>query len=331
MKFGSESPTLDNSSSMHESRYRFVFDERERLGSSEHFWHFIFGYFLPILSSLLDKHLYDQSPPPIILVNDCGPKMNLIMTDTMRFLGIEVRFKKGLNATTADSWLTRFHNRAKAVLTSRGVSLDNEYRYVETERGILLPRWDIRLDQNRTHPTEFFGDLLRLREAIQSKAPAFSCCHFAEQAKNPEVLILKRSSPPAFYLNNGDAERKGYGTARRALVGLEEAAQVAEERGMRTLVYEPGAHNIACQIVRFGRCRGVLAIRGSELANMFWVPTDTTILMLNPEKMRHTPPQRALAKLLGLNLVELKIPSTKEVVLSEGHVLRFVREVERRE
>jgi hypothetical protein len=119
--------------------------------------------------------------------------------------------------------------------------------------------------------------------------------------------ILKRSQEPAFYaLEGGGAQRPTYGTSRRSLVGIEEAAVALSRQSQRVAVFEPGRHTLAAQIRTFRGCKGIVAIRGAELANIVWMDPGSKVIVINAGRFHlSAPPAQALAKLLGLEYVEI--------------------------
>ena len=91
----------------------------------------------------------------------------------------------------------------------------------------------------------------------------WSCCD--RNQANGKYLILRRSAEPSFYKAGGGAKFKSYGAGRRSLHGIEEGQAKLEALGVPSLVYEPGIHNLACQINHFSACAGVIGVRQSRV------------------------------------------------------------------
>ena len=56
------------------SQVRLYFDEREKLGSAEDYWHFFFGYYLPLMDYFLSAEKEGGTIKQYqFLLNNCGP------------------------------------------------------------------------------------------------------------------------------------------------------------------------------------------------------------------------------------------------------------------
>jgi hypothetical protein len=138
--------------------------------------------------------------------------------------------------------------------------------------------------------------------------------------------LLVRSAPHPFYDPRGGAQNAGYGTGRRSLTGIERCVEVLRREGIDASTYEPGAHDVFCQARTFAAARGIIAIRGAEFANAFWMKPDALLVMVNHEP-GGSPPQRGLAKLLGLvHYTEIDAPPSTPLVLDPGTVVPLVQQ-----
>ena len=63
-------------------------------GSAEHFWHFMLGYFLPLMRFLLQQQSAD---PAALRLYDCGPLMNRIVVEGLSHLRLRPEFDKSLS------------------------------------------------------------------------------------------------------------------------------------------------------------------------------------------------------------------------------------------
>ncbi len=168
---------------------------------------------------------------------------------------------------------------------------------------IVLDRWDVWLARGNVLDA-LKPLLLETRDAVAAMLAPWSCCrrHLAEG----KYLILQRSAEPSFYQAAGGAKVETYGTGRRCLLGIKEGQAQLEALGAPSLIYEPGAHNLACQINHFSVCTGVIGVRGAEFANALWMPAAAKIIMfLSSGLSNRDPPARSLARLLGHDYYEI--------------------------
>lgn len=264
----------------------FAWNEAPRSGSAEHYWHFLFGYLLPVSRQL------SRENPARANMFDCGPVMNEVMSGALQALSPATRVSLSKTAqwpSTLDEALARAQEQ-DAPEAGAGP------KYV-------VPRWDVWLlhgsETGRLKAT-LSGAAAVLRDALRGCA----CCR-AEGAVG-RYLILRRSAEPSYYQVGGPAQVPTYGAGRRTLRGLEEGAAALERLGWSNLIYEPGAHNLACQIAHFAGCAGVIGVRGAEFANLVWAPAGARVVMIQSAFFRaRAAPPLALAELLGLPTIEL--------------------------
>lgn len=141
-----------------------------------------------------------------------------------------------------------------------------------------------------------------------------------------KFLVLKRSEPPAFYREGGEARTKSYGTTRRALAGVDEAVAELKRLGLPVAVFEPGKESLATQIRAFHEASGIVAIRGAELANMIWMNPGARAVMLAPRAMQKQNRMPTLiAQIAKIDLVEIEV-DTEFPVLDGPSILPFLSE-----
>src|SRR5438093_24212 len=120
------------------------------------------------------------------------------------------------------------------------------------------------------------------------------------------VMDTKTAELAGYAPEGGRAERRTYGTSRRSLLGIEEAAVALSRQSHRVAVFEPGRHTLAEQIRTFRNCKGIIAIRGAELANIVWMNPTSKVIVINAGKFHlSAPPAWGLAKLLGIRYIEI--------------------------
>lgn len=260
------------------------FDTSVPYGSAEHYHHFLLGYLLPCVHTIseLTRTRPDADDQACKwLVRSCGPLMDRILEEALGSLGV------------------RYEVASAADLDVR-----------KATESVTVPRFDRLCAECAWHPRRH-----RSQGWWRHMMAAADCC--AMQLRGAEVhrihegayLLIRRSEQPEYYRRGGPAELDGYGTGRRSLLGIDEASDFLARRGIKAEVFEPGQHSLATQIDAFRRCRGIIAMRGAELANMVWLRPGARIFMFHPPMRSMRAPQSAIAALMGLDLVEMPVPA----------------------
>lgn len=211
--------------------------------------------------------------------------------------------------------------------------IDENDGLVSNVKSSFVPRWDIWIDElaagqqtgsDSVSPisdlsirllqlvskgikksgTRYLASITRVRDNTLARLGSFET---DEKLKSLEskYLILKRSAQPLFYMQGGQSEIPGYGTARRELKGIEEAGTYLNDRGIPAEIFEPGNHSYREQMVVFQRCRGVIGIKGAEFANLLWMRKGSKVIQIRPSVMQTNNMQKILADLLELDFCEL--------------------------
>lgn len=147
--------------------------------------------------------------------------------------------------------------------------------------------------------------IVRLKEDIENRIATVDttkelCNH------ESQYLILARSPEPEFYnKENGQSEITTYGTSRRALTNIEKTAEDLNKRNISVGIFEPGKHNLIDQIKVFQSCKGIIAIKGAEFANILWMQPSSHVILIKPDSMKTLNAQKELAVLLGLRYSEI--------------------------
>ena len=256
----------------------FYWDERIQYGSREHYWHFIFGYFLPLVDQLLNSELV---VPHSITISDCGPIMNKILKNMSTSLGIKVFFSKGL------------------------VVKSNEQIKISKEK-IILERYDLLLLNPNFHEY-IYSKFINIKKGLERYKSSLECCSYKCDNKKLKTsfLVIKRSPEPDYYKDSGSAEIKGYGEGRRVFSGLDEGVEYLNSIGIQSLIYSPGSHTLFCQMRYFSECKGIIGIRGAEFANLVWMKEGSFAYMFFHNIDNPDPPQRKLANLLNIKFFEI--------------------------
>lgn len=311
------------------SQIKLYFEERRRSGSVENYWHFMLGYYLPLMHYFLDAEKKQvEIAHSKFLIHNCGPIMNKIIEESLSELKINCAFMDDL--TLENPGERSFSRRVyRKLLRIFGRTTKRGYTCSKIDRDVVIPRWDLYLNANSSYPVSFLRTIANLKDSLQRILATACCC--PKDKMEGRFLLIKRSSQPSFYDDRRTGEWSGYGTGRRALLGLDEACEKLNSKGMETTIYEPGAHNMACQINHFLRCSGVIGVRGAEFSNMFWMRPNAKVILINSAWFKNRavdiPPQRKLASLLTLDYHEIQHKIEESPVLDAsllGQVIRII-------
>lgn len=301
--------------------YCLRFDRRITYGSPEHFFHFMWGYLLPAVHMMIAGTLPVKSR---FVFSSSGPVMDELTSDLMNLFdqaySIVQKSAAGEPQSCTEITVPRW---------DIGLLRDHLLNR-ETVASKHLLQMQAELDQNTMlldslKSTNFLPDLsaaiARVRSEVLNRVPAvedhnhldiYAECH----------LILARSNEPAYYAEGGEAEIPKYGTSRRALTGIHEAAQELRRRGIRAQVFEPGRYSLTEQIQVFRHCRGIVGIKGAEFANLIWMRPGSRAILIKPSVMDTPSVQMCLADVLGLHYAEIpegggSYPALKAIVIEK--------------
>ena len=287
-------------------RYLLSFDARRGTGVREHFFHYMWGYLLPAVHAILEirSGARGKAGENEYVFASCGPVMDARTEEMARLLGVphsivrDERCASGpeTSVVTVARWDVFLWQYAAYVGLPWGRAAARMLRDAFVDRSVPA------LVRSRRHVA---SAIARVREAVlqlvtapeRSPAEHDASCYY----------LLKRSAQPDYYAPGvGQATNPTYGTGRRSLVGLEAAARVLSQPSHRVAVFEPGSHTLADQIRAFRDCRGVIGIRGAELANIVWLDATSKVVVVNAGTFHlPAPPARGLAHLLGLRYAEI--------------------------
>lgn len=263
-------------------------------GSLEHYWHYLFGVVLPLAE--LSRRYPERLRGARILLESCGPVMDAVLTG----LGLDVALEvDDAPARIRRESELRFRLRSMVRRWRHALRLSSAWYPRLEARAIQLPRWDAYLRRKGSADARFVESLAAAARFVAGMAQGRGCCRTGSEGT---YLLLRRSDPPPYFSPDGPAghgAHSGYGSARRTLKGLEACRDALAEEGIRSAIYEPGSHDLACQIRHFASCSGIVGIRGAEFANMVWMSPDALVLMIAHGGMDRAP-QRTLATAMGL-------------------------------
>lgn len=311
-------------------KYYLKFDNSIGYGSPEHFFHFMWGYLLPALNEILniESHNYLKRVSKVFFVRSCGPVMNELLDEMFSLYNcnFEIFEQNDLDAANNfatimvprwDIWLRTlaeikdFQSRSKY----RKINLTNIS--IETILRLLKNR------KNRIFKWRFLASIQNVKRNTNYNIHNSLSASKINRARE-SYLIIKRSQQPTYYKTNGKAEVPTYGTARRALVGIEDALRDLRNNGISAEIFEPGKHSLAEQVMKFGNCRGIIGIRGAEFANLIWMKRRSKVIMIRPLNMTTPLVQEQLAVLMGLKYTEITTSEGSYPRLSADLILKYL-------
>jgi len=258
-----------------------------------YYWHFLFGYLLPLVDSLngnshaASSVIWSARRKRNIYVESCGPVMDQVM-------------KEVLNA---------MHLRYKII----GESEVNQF----TTNVIELPAWDEIVNEK---------DLLMIMKAAVQLSDLMSkqICGCQHRTALNKIVLLDRS--PAAQDRNIAHKHKAYGRNSRRILNLPELKSELIDRGLDAVIYEPGVHKLCCQISVFRSSNAIVGIRGAEFANLVWARDSIPLILINPEKMMGEPIQKRLAmarkmKYFQIDKSDMVVELFKQDIANIGNVL----------
>lgn len=231
-----------------------------RLGSREHYFHFMLGCLMPAL------HIARSSDPDQdFRLPSCGPVLDPVTLQACALLD-----------------LSNLHICGKA-----------------PPPGALrmsLPRWDTWFLENEEYDARFrqsiapspVGPLDTLRSAFLRALGRTEDAVVDPFQTAVSWTLLERSPQPDFYADGGPAEKPGYGAGRRAIANSDALLSGLQAAGLNVTRYEPGRQSLESQILRFHDADGIVGIRGAEFVNILWMrPASRALMIMPPGRANH--------------------------------------------
>lgn len=222
--------------------------DHSMIGSVQHYWHFMFGYFLPAMDHIAAHGDEDGT----YLIESCGPVMDAVLLEGLQSLGVDFRILE------------------KSEIAGQ----------FPASRRVDIEHWD-KYTLDPSQRDELRSRISRVIPLLKGGVPNRCACDATAKCRD-RILLLDRSPMPDFYQLDGGTDSPSYGSARRHIRNLAETRRRMRALGYPVIVYEPGAHELGCQIEVFSNALGVIGIRGAEFANMLWVPAGIPVYMLTP-------------------------------------------------
>jgi hypothetical protein len=288
-------------------RYLLAFDARRGTGVREHFFHYMWGYLLPAVHAILEIRFRERGEAEeneYVFVS-CGPIMDVKTEEMARLLGVQHSFVQDERHASGPETTVVTVARWDLFLWQYAAYVGLPWRraVVRLLREAIGDRSVLPVARSRR---SIARAIVQVRDATLRVLPGPRSSS-SDHDPSPYYLLLKRSAQPAYYAPGlGQAKNPTYGTGRRSLVGIEAAATALSQASRRVAVFEPGIHTLAEQIRTFHESRGVIGIRGAELANIVWLDAPSRVIVVNAGTFQlPAPPARGLAHLLGLRYAEI--------------------------
>ncbi len=222
-----------------------------RIGSVEHYFHFLLGFFIPLARHLagpaLDRRIGE------ILVRSCGP-----MDSHLRALG--------------DPRLVILDKPAHDAARGRATTATQRFKLI---RGYDMPR---RFDRAVFAQIR---DIMLARSDVQAEIAKARAEWGSARAR---LLLIRRGPPDPFYLSR-KAEAQGAGTSRRSVPNHDELRRALAERFGGVLDAALEGVSLARQIALFHLADIVVAQHGAALANLVWTRQTTRAVEIFPRTL----------------------------------------------
>ncbi|MEB2786436.1 glycosyltransferase 61 family protein [Algoriphagus persicinus] len=285
----------------------------DKEGDLGNYWHYTFGYFIPVTTYLLQQK--NEIKHKSLVFDSCNLLMDKHLRDFLTFHKFSFSFKDFGDKSIKPALHAYKSNRKKIwrkfmrweyKIRGENASYFIVHSFKKKGNSVIVPRWDEYLRLYFDFPPNLKLNFAEYKEKMIGFAQVNACCdpHLGKD----KLLILSRAPKPQFI--SSDALNKnrwfsGYGNERRTLNQVEEGIEQLSTEGYDCLSYEPGSHNLACQINHFSKCSGIIGVRGAEFANMVWMKENAIVILFRSADFNNTPLQRELISPINLVFHEI--------------------------
>ncbi|MEM6693973.1 MAG: hypothetical protein AAF626_04850 [Pseudomonadota bacterium] len=281
---------------------------------SKNYFHFKLGYLLPVASHCLRNRAKILARSEPVICRSCSPALDAVLHQLAEILCLPIELEdkaapifRTAQAKLMPRWDMHFGRRRLLDIAENGVN-DPDRRPVATQPAIDARNTATKRPMDRLRQRFFLrASCARVDKEMQVVRHALQNRLGIEQRMSENqassVLILRRA-PSQPQSQERDIVS---GAARRALVGTDTLQHQVTSIGLPADVYEPGSDTLRGQIKRFSQCRGVIALRGAEIANCFWMARGAFLIIANPKAMGrlHRMHNRFFER-LGLSVQEIE-------------------------
>ncbi|WP_144605795.1 glycosyltransferase 61 family protein [Algoriphagus algorifonticola] len=290
-------------------------------GDLGNYWHYMLGFFLPILV-WLEKNS-DNLKGKKLIIDSCNPMTDKILEEFLKesVFPYEIKQLSEKKLELSKKYWKSYKEKLKRRLLKLEIKLRGTkaslfifHEFLEKKDSIIIPRWDVYLELIGSFPKAYESQIMSIRNSLIDWADSQK-----KETSGAYTLILKRSDPPTSTLGKNSIEKrwlKGYGSERRQLKGIDSLFIELEKRNENPLIFASGDHNLKKQICVHHRSKTLIAIRGADLFNMFWMPSNSTIIMQASSGLINKAAQPFLARCCGHQFYEIPHNGEKSPTLN---------------
>lgn len=268
-------------------KIKLQFDNSEKYGSKEHFWHFMLGYLLPSINRMIQYFMdntIDYKKEYVFYFDDCGPLMNNVIDEFAKLLNFQHDYCSPNTSHEKDNFIIICVPRWDITLRNSSYYRSNVELFGE-KLAPLAAKISHLIGFRNVIPRELLSDIhMRTQIRFTRNYILKKITDSIAQAGDSYYLLLDRSDMHRFYSKEGEAEKKGYGKSRRSFINLEAGYYHLKNNDIPLIIYEPGADSIINQIRTFNSSKGVIGLRGAEMANLIWLNHNSKVVVINTIK-----------------------------------------------
>jgi hypothetical protein len=223
---------------------------RSRIGSVQHYYHFLLGFLLP----LAEWYGKQSKLPNFIQVRSCA---------LMDPLLLEVGFES-LNIIQKDQLMKKHCSHRSFNKPSCKIFGFDYPEVYESDR----------LENSVKH----------LKSLLKDKIEE---CHreiYVNYDQVRTVIMINRLAPHTFY-STSESEIQGAGSSRRSVPNYNELVHAVTENGFNVINCSLEGKSLAWQIALFESARIIIAQHGASLANLVFSKPGTSVLEIFPETL----------------------------------------------
>ena len=263
-----------------------------------HFYHFLIGYLLPSIEIILRKGKQHKNMPAEYLLEISVPELKTIAQDVLRLLdctSYQIVDKKP-NAVTKVIKVPRWDQALS-------------YHAAWIERKLWL------ITKNIIKEVLWYKSTPKLLVYFACKRKIHSFHHLIRTKLNngpkiadvKSVLFITRTpARKSREHEDMDTWNPQKAKSRVAFINTDITIEKFLNNGIQLTPFEPGTHTIVEQIKQFANCDVIIAMRGAELANVFWMRSGAKVFVMDSRPKSLPSHTKSLANLLNIEYVEFK-------------------------
>ncbi len=283
---------------------KFRYDYKGYQGTPKRYFHFLWGYVFPAI-----HHIRQYPSDDLYWFESCGPSIDPILEEILQQLGIHAKIA-GLEEFEVQQGKSYLVPRWDVLLFKRVTfSLDmvfSPHYTINLKHYVLRTMLLNAIVPQKVKAWKQFKKDIRSIKAYMLAQFQIEPVHTLSEMTS--YLVIERTVVPGEQAQAG-VKRPLYAPSLRALDAVPEAIERLQQAGIPARAYAPGAHSFRHQMQTYQQCKGVVAMRGSDLANLIWLPPGAKVVVIKPRHAsvwsKPTYYLFALAELFDLKVVEL--------------------------